>query len=264
MKKERSQAFTLIELLVVIGIMSVLAAILFPVFSNAKIAAKKTQNLSNLKQLGLGVQLYVADHENYPMMSSSAQMTPRMRWPDYIFVYVRSTDMFRGPLASADMFGKFFAHDVSKRYGGYGYNYQYLGNSRSVAGNPNFPFTANESQIPVTSETIAISDTQGVRRSPGIVSGGDYVIDPPLPSLRGSGLLTGYYANVADCAPHNPGSTFFNGCRSLPAEWTFGRVTVGWCDGHATAIPRRKLDDFNGDGAADNGFWNGQADSTVR
>ena len=96
------------------------------------------------------------------------------------------------------------------------------------------------------------------------MSGGDYVIDPPLPSLRGSGLPTGYYANVVDCAPHNPGSNFAIGCRSLPAEWAFGRVTVGWCDGHATAIPRRKLDDLNGDGQADNGFWNGQADSTVR
>ena len=46
-------AFTLIELLVVIAIIAILAAILFPVFAQAKLAAKKTASLSNIKQLGL-------------------------------------------------------------------------------------------------------------------------------------------------------------------------------------------------------------------
>ncbi len=62
------KAFTLIELLVVIAIIAILAAILFPVFAQAKLAAKKTSDLSNLKQIGLSTKLYIADYDDnlYP------------------------------------------------------------------------------------------------------------------------------------------------------------------------------------------------------
>ncbi len=57
-------AFTLIELLVVIAIIAILAAILFPVFAQAKDAAKKTQSISNLKQTGTSVAIYNADYDD--------------------------------------------------------------------------------------------------------------------------------------------------------------------------------------------------------
>lgn len=61
------KAFTLIELLVVIAIIAILAAILFPVFAQAKEAAKKTQCLSNSKQLCLGILMYQNDYDDvYP------------------------------------------------------------------------------------------------------------------------------------------------------------------------------------------------------
>lgn len=61
------KAFTLIELLVVIAIIAILAAILFPVFAQAKAAAKKTALISNTKQMGTSMFIYTADHDDiYP------------------------------------------------------------------------------------------------------------------------------------------------------------------------------------------------------
>jgi prepilin-type N-terminal cleavage/methylation domain-containing protein len=63
----RNKAFTLIELLVVIAIIAILAAILFPVFAQAKVAAKKAAAISNQKQIGLSIVMYAADYDDlYP------------------------------------------------------------------------------------------------------------------------------------------------------------------------------------------------------
>ncbi len=59
------RAFTLIELLVVIAIIAILAAILFPVFAQAKMAAKKTVALSAAKQIGLALNMYATDADDY-------------------------------------------------------------------------------------------------------------------------------------------------------------------------------------------------------
>ncbi len=60
----KSRAFTLIELLVVIAIIAILAAILFPVFAQAKAAAKKASDLSNIKQLSTASILYLQDSDD--------------------------------------------------------------------------------------------------------------------------------------------------------------------------------------------------------
>ena len=59
----RKKGFTLIELLVVIAIIAILAAILFPVFAQARQKARMTSCLSNLKQLGTGLMMYVQDYD---------------------------------------------------------------------------------------------------------------------------------------------------------------------------------------------------------
>jgi prepilin-type N-terminal cleavage/methylation domain-containing protein/prepilin-type processing-associated H-X9-DG protein len=65
MYRNRLNAFTLIELLVVIAIIAILAAILFPVFAQAKEAAKKTACLSNTKQIAIAELLYSNDYDDY-------------------------------------------------------------------------------------------------------------------------------------------------------------------------------------------------------
>src|SRR5258708_3285633 len=71
----KRKSFTLIELLVVIAIIAILAAILFPVFAQARESARKATCLSNEKQLALGWIMYAQDYdESFPM---SAQLDPR-------------------------------------------------------------------------------------------------------------------------------------------------------------------------------------------
>jgi len=69
------RAFTLIELLVVIAIIAILAAILFPVFAQAKAAAKKTADLSNIKQINMATQIYLADADDVLPLAFGTQVS---------------------------------------------------------------------------------------------------------------------------------------------------------------------------------------------
>ncbi|MBN9504271.1 MAG: prepilin-type N-terminal cleavage/methylation domain-containing protein [Armatimonadetes bacterium] len=85
------RAFTLIELLVVIAIIAILAAILFPVFAQAKAAAKKTACLSNTKQISVGAIMYAADYDDWVpkgavMMPEPGGYTQAYWWFSYSYI----------------------------------------------------------------------------------------------------------------------------------------------------------------------------------
>lgn len=88
------KAFTLIELLVVIAIIAILAAILFPVFAQAKAAAKRTSELSNVKNMALGMQIYMTDvDDTLPLVYQINWSHPRHQgqvWKDSIMPYVKN------------------------------------------------------------------------------------------------------------------------------------------------------------------------------
>jgi len=99
------QAFTLIELLVVIAIIAILAAILFPVFAQAKVAAKKSADLSNIKQVTLGVMMYANDQDDTFPVYSFGQDSPRAAFlQSYLWSsarclgpYTKNVDILRSP-----------------------------------------------------------------------------------------------------------------------------------------------------------------------
>jgi prepilin-type N-terminal cleavage/methylation domain-containing protein/prepilin-type processing-associated H-X9-DG protein len=98
-RKRKVAGFTLIELLVVIAIISILAAILFPVFARARENARRSACMSNLKQIGLGVMMYVQDYdETYPASSQKNSDTGAfVYWPELLEPYTKSTQIFLCP-----------------------------------------------------------------------------------------------------------------------------------------------------------------------
>jgi len=115
MKHSSNRAFTLIELLVVIAIIAILAAILFPVFAQAKAAAKKTSCLSNDKQVSLGAVMYATDSDDLfpydaggdpgntyygqPYINGAMDAAAPTNWVRSTFPYIKSYGVHTCPVA---------------------------------------------------------------------------------------------------------------------------------------------------------------------
>ncbi len=101
---KRTPAFTLIELLVVIAIIAILAAILFPVFAQARTKARQASDMSNLKQIGLALNMYAQDYDETlvptgffispPDPDTGGTYTP---WMVFIFPYLKNKGVLVSP-----------------------------------------------------------------------------------------------------------------------------------------------------------------------
>jgi prepilin-type N-terminal cleavage/methylation domain-containing protein/prepilin-type processing-associated H-X9-DG protein len=122
MGRKRTLGFTLIELLVVIAIIGILAAMVFPVFARARESARKAVCLSNVKNITLAVQMYLADNnDSLPPQEQRSEITqdygsvacseegwnpvaatianPYLRWPVVLDEYIKNRDVWTCPSA---------------------------------------------------------------------------------------------------------------------------------------------------------------------
>ena len=97
------RGFTLIELLVVIAIIAILAAILFPVFAQAREKARSAACLSNAKQIATGAMMYAQDYDErmVPPFAGPVDRTAKngsyQRWPHLIYPYIKNGQVFSCP-----------------------------------------------------------------------------------------------------------------------------------------------------------------------
>ncbi len=136
------RGFTLIELLIVIAILSILAGILFPVFSRAKAAAKSTSCLSNLRQLGVALSVYASDADDlvpgcsdaidkYSGQFSGTEYEAKVSsYPllnEILLPYAKSREIFKCPedrgTHVSDLTFPYLAPTTPSMYGKYGLSY---------------------------------------------------------------------------------------------------------------------------------------------
>ncbi len=140
--RKKNRAFTLIELLVVIAIIAILAAILFPVFAQAREKARAISCVSNEKQVSLAVLMYVQDYDEtfpeyfYNLVANpptDPPFTPGAQdfivgWNEAVYPYVKSVQLFRCPDAprsatlASGAGGETFGTDDTNPTGATGYS----------------------------------------------------------------------------------------------------------------------------------------------
>jgi prepilin-type N-terminal cleavage/methylation domain-containing protein/prepilin-type processing-associated H-X9-DG protein len=101
----KRSGFTLIELLVVMAIVAILAGILFPVLARCRRAAQQSVCISNVRQIGMGMRMYVEDYDaTFPMGAYPQGQRPhawQVTWHDEITGYLRGQALLFCPLAPA-------------------------------------------------------------------------------------------------------------------------------------------------------------------
>lgn len=245
----RNRAFTLIELLVVIAIIAILAAILFPVFAQAKVAAKKTANLSNFKQDLTSSMMYSADNDDMvaPLQSSPAGYNDVFAANPELLVtnrgqmiqpYMKNFLLIRSALDAAGSSDSVLyagaTTQLAKEFNAtqrahHGYNFFYM-----------CPFDANVQFVPKSgtsfsrpANTIMITesvwDMTGPRAATG---GGNWFVQAPSYANSGTIYWFGPWA-------WNNTSSWFQFGGSF--DYAKGNIPIGFADGHAKNMPTPTL-----------------------
>jgi len=240
--REQVPAFTLIELLVVIAIIAILAAMLLPVLARSKAKAQNIYCVGNLKQLAVGVAMYVQDFQYYPTCFGPTQESPTT-WVDEIQPYVRhqwTNDLYRCP-AYKGLTLLPFAHPrgYAEPIGSYGYNaskgdtwnFSWIYDGSGPFANN---FMVRESLVKVPSDMIELGDADLVRYS---VDNDNGTIYPGL--SQSTKPIVGWGTISKWLYVTNPDRLKF-----VIAEMRqrhSGRQNIAFCDGHAESIKFEKL-----------------------
>jgi prepilin-type N-terminal cleavage/methylation domain-containing protein/prepilin-type processing-associated H-X9-DG protein len=188
MQRRIRSGFTLIELLVVIAIIAILAAILFPVFAQAREKARQAGCFSNLKQIGLALQMYQQDYDQtWPLCFVKIGGAPAGSWPSppfstkyrrdeifwyvWVYPYTKNLGMFNCPSETPQYVGEPICRSCEKnncREGGpfhYGYNMKLGGqvNLKPVL------IPVSDAQLVRPAETMAVLENNA---TPGECVGG--------------------------------------------------------------------------------------------
>ena len=231
------RGFTLIELLVVIAIIAILAALLVPTLSRAKASAQAARCGSNLRQIGMAMQMYVHEHTFYPLISTSKNPVEPdgAKWYHDLIPYTSNrwtNDLFKCPSFKGDPIDgghgdTFFYVSV----GSYGYN---VGSA-----DPNDSFRyglagrfANQARM----TSLAIPETEVEVPSDMIAVGDAFSTWPynPLVIVEGFEMLSRKLHSLENFARFPDGS-------KMMTQRHQGKLNVNFCDGHAESIKYRNL-----------------------
>jgi prepilin-type N-terminal cleavage/methylation domain-containing protein/prepilin-type processing-associated H-X9-DG protein len=239
--KPRQRGFTLIELLVVIAIIAILAAILFPVFAQAREKARSISCLSNMKQMALGVMMYVQDYDEVMIPSTityTGQAFPNDRrfWPELIQPYQKNWNIVRCPSDPTDPFGIFNGSNAGikwyynwMRWPQYGLNWNYLMPSPTCAPFPGLPVAM--AGIAQPAATVLMTDVKNVGSSAGFytsehVDSPAAIWAPDCCTYSNGGWGTGAWGDTINYASRPTFTGSF-------APRHNGGGNVSFCDGHA-------------------------------